>query len=290
MVELPNVLIAAPVSERHGHLLDEWIAHLDSLNYPNFDVLLVDTTLDKENYYNRIKEIKVKGKNIITMRYNWNPDELHPLQMLANAREMIRKYFIENNYDYLFFLDDDIFIPKYGIEKLLSANKDCVGFYVHIFYKPRTKPCLLKSGEIILGKGLDYFTWKEINEYKKFVKKFRKNKLSESEKNLVPFIIDDIWHPNLIKIYGVNLGCLLIKRKVLESIQFRTHPTFIFGEDLWFFAEANDKHFEFWCDTDIRAKHKNTEWNSVISKTKRKMEFWVAYGPANAKEAMLVKR
>lgn len=285
---IPKILIACPTSERHGHIIDEWIKHLDSLTYPDFDVCLVDNTLDTDRYFNKIKEFKVKDKPVISWRHEWDVKELNHLQMLAHVREEIRKYFIENNYDFLLFLDDDIFIPDNGIQTLVSYYKDQVGFYVHVFYEPDTKPCLLKSGEIIMGKGLEYFSFAEVDAYKDFVKRFKENKLTKKEKLLIPHIIKDKQFPNLFKTYGVNLGCLLIKKEVLEKCQFRTHPTFIWGEDLWYYAEANDKRFEFWVDTDVRAIHKNTDWE-IIKESPKQMGFAVMHGPVDSNNFDVVK-
>ncbi len=286
---IPRVLIACPTSDRHKHLLDEWLDSLDSLTYQNIDVCLIDTS-EKKSYYNLLKKKKVHGKKLIVLRHEWDNTKLHPVQMLAHAREKIRQYFLKNDYDYIFWLDDDIFVPRNAIQRLLSHNKDHVGFYVHVFYKPKRVPCLLKSGDIIMGKGLNYFSFAEINEYKAFVKKFRTKTLTTKEKHLVPFIIKDIWKPQLFKTYGVNLGCLMIKREVQEKVPFRTHPTFINGEDLWYFAEANEKHLEFWVDTDVRCRHENTEWNTIVSKSNKEMSFFLAQGPADAKKAEVVIR
>lgn len=302
---IPKVLIAAPVSERHKHLLNEWIKHLDSLSYPNFDVCLIDTTLKHDRYFDRISKKKLGSttlqfgdsnqkvkfnKKIITLKHRWDPNKLHPVQMLAHAREKVRKYFLKKDYKYLFWLDDDIFIPQNGIQKLISHKKDQVGFYVHVFPKGQHRPCILKGGEIIFGKGREYFSFAEIDEYKRFVKKFKENKLTLKEKHLVPFMIQDKLRPQLFKAYGVGIGCLLCSRKVVEAIPFRTHPTFVDGEDLWYFAESNEKGFDFWCDTSVRPRHENTEWDSVVRSSKRDMGFAVAHGPVDAKGIDIIDR
>jgi hypothetical protein len=157
---IPRVLICTPTSDRHRDVCLKWLEHLNTLNYPNFDVCLVENTLENTEYYEELKKHKVHDKEIIVLRHEWDPKLQHPVQMLADAREKARKYFLENKYDYLFWIDDDIFIPKNGIQRLLSYNKDCVGFYVHVFPKNRRKPYLLKSGEIIMGSGLDFFKFK----------------------------------------------------------------------------------------------------------------------------------
>jgi hypothetical protein len=165
-----------------------------------------------------------------------------------------------------------------------------VGYYVHVFPKGMHKPCIFKSSGIIMGKGLEYYSFAEINSYKAFVRKFKASRLTTKEKHLIPFMIKDQKHPQLIKVYAVGLGCLMTSRKVMEAIPFRSHPTFVYGEDLWFFREATDKGFEFYCDTDIRPRHENTEWGSILKKSKREMNFALAYGPADAKGIDLVDR
>jgi len=120
---IPKVIISCPTSNRHAHLLDKWIKHLDSLTYPNFEVLLVDTSQDKGAYFKRLKKLKVHNKPVKVIRFEWNPNKSHILQHLAWTREKIRVYALENNFDYLFSLDDDIFVPKNSIQKLLSGEK-----------------------------------------------------------------------------------------------------------------------------------------------------------------------
>ena len=289
---IPKVLIATPVSERHAHLLDDWLKSLDSLDYDNIEICLCDTTPDTDRYYKLLKTKTVKGKPIHVIRHEWDYEKWLAVQWMAFAREKIRDYFLKENFEYLMWLDDDIFLPKWGIQRLLSYNKDQVGFYVHVYFEPKTLPCLLKTGEIIMGKGLDYFTWDEIDAYKDFVKRFKEDTLTEFEKNLVPFIIKERFHPQLFKTYAVNLGCLMVKREVVEKVPFRTHETFVYGEDLWYFAEANDKGFEFWCDSNYRCEHKNTEWGSLAKKGPQNKAggFTLAFGPTNAEKLEFVQR
>jgi GT2 family glycosyltransferase len=288
-IVLPRVLVATPVSSRHEHLLDEWIDSLNKLNYP-IEVLLIDTTPETDKYFKILQNIVVKGKSINVIRFPWDYSN-HIVQHLAYAREKIREFFLEKDYEFLMNLDDDIFLPIWGIERLLSYNKDCVGFYVHIYLEPEQVPCIFKSGEIVMGKGLEFYSFAEIDAYKDFITRMEEDKLTESEKLLIPFLIKDKYFPQLFKPYAVNLGCLLVKKNVLEKVPFRTHDTFIFGEDLWWFNEANDKRFEFWCDCRTRCLHKNTEWESVMSKgPKGRPDFSIAIGPKYAEGIDIIKR
>ncbi len=289
---IPRVLLACPSSIRHKEVCEKWIKHLNTLTYINFDVCIVDTTADTDEYFKLLKTKKVKGKEIITWRSGWDKNKRpFSVQMLADVRQEIQEYFLKNNYDNLFWLDDDIFIPKNGIQKLLWYDKDCVGFYVHVYPKGKHIPCVFKSGEIIMGKGLEYFTFAEIKEYKKFADRFVKNKLKLNEQHLIPFLIKDKQKPYLFNTYAVNLGCLMVKHKVVEKVPFRTHEQFIMGEDLWWFAEANDKKFEFWCDSSCRPRHENTSWDPITKQEPRKApEFWFALGPSEGDKVEIIKR
>jgi hypothetical protein len=64
------------------------------------------------------------------------------------------------------------------------------------------------------------------------------------------------------------------------------------GEDLWYFNEANDKKFEFWCDSSYRCVHKNTEWNSIMAKgpKDKNTSFWIAFGPNDADKVDFIDR
>jgi len=286
---MPKVLLATPTSQRHAHLLDEWLDSLNKLNYP-VDVLLIDTTPETDEYFNLLKTKKVQDKPINVIRFAWKYKD-HIVQHLAHAREKIRKYMLKNGYEFLMSLDDDIFLPQWGIERLLSYNKDCVGFYVHIYDPEHQVPCIFKSGEIIMGAGLELYSFAEIDAYKDFIARMAENKLSDAEKLFIPFMVKDKFFPQLFKPYAVNLGCLLIKKSVLEKVPFRTHESFIFGEDLWFFNEAVEKKFEFWCDCRLRCLHKNTEWKSVMEKGPSfPQDFSVAFGPVAAQGIDIIKR
>jgi len=271
MQYIPKVLVACPTSSRHKHLLDEWVESLNSLTYPNFEVCLVDTSQDNGEYFKELQKIKIGDKKVRVFRKPWDDKKRHILQHLADCRNWIREYFLKGSFSHLFFLDSDIMFtntPKNIIQRLLSHNKDCVGYYVPIYEKPNQKPCVFKSGNLICGKGLDLFSWDEMKAYEDFVNRFRDNRLTESEKDLSKFIIQDIHKPYLLKVYAVGIGCCIINKEVLVNVPFRTHDKIILGEDIWFFSECEDKGFEFWVDTDIHPDHKHTDWKLINEKCK----------------------
>lgn len=293
---VPRVLISAPTSIRHSHLLVDWIKHLDEFTYQHFDVLLVDTTQDNGEYTKILEKQVVHGKPIKVIRMPWDSNKDHILRHLAYCREAIRQECLKSDYAFLFFIDSDIFLnqspesSRNSLQRLMAHFKDNVGICVSIYHKPYQRPCILKSGDIVISKGVDLYTYEEINAYRDFVARYLDKKLSTYEKSLVPFIIKDLKNPYLLRCYASGIGLLLIKREVLEKVPFRTSQDFLWGEDFWYFNEANEKHFEFWCDVspDLEANHRNVNWNMILEKSKGNVNINLAFGPSDATQAQFV--
>lgn len=255
-----KVLVAAPTDERHDYVLEEWLGALSRQTYDDFDVMLVYTGYD-EGYFE-----KLKGKVDFVSWMPWDSKTYSVVQHLARCREKYRCFAVEKGYDYLFHLDTDILLPRNGLKRLLDADKDQVGFVVHVFpkgfYQP---PCVFKNGEVLMNQenvkknGLQYYSWDWV--YK------NKGKLR--------------------KVYATGLGVLLVKRKVFLEVPFRSHKTFLNGEDLWYYAEAHEKGFEAWCFVQ-RVTHKNAGWDGVMAKDPKRTKIYFAFGPENAKEAVWV--
>lgn len=261
MVKRMKILVASPISKRHDYCLDNWVKSIREYKGVDCDMLLIDNTLDDGVFY---QSIKVEYPDVKILRHEYDNKKHHFLEMLAHVRERIRDYFIEGDYTHLFFIDVDTTVyPEYP-KQLIDYDKDRVGPVVAVFYRPIDVPCVLHTGYVTMGFGIDYYSWSEIILAKE----------------------------RLIKVHGNALGCTMIKRRVMEDCHFRSHPSFIYGEDLWFNTEMNDKGFECWCDTDYKAFHDNTPWTKVTeeNKSNKCIKFWVAFGPEDATEAELVKR
>jgi len=249
-----KVLIATPTSRRHEYCIDEFLDRVRNLTHP-FHLYIVDTTLDKGEYFKSLKN-KIDPETMTVKRYLWNPEQQNAVQMLADVKAKMRKYFLLNNYSHYFDIASDFMLPPDIIERLIRHDKDCVGCVTHMYHGDFKTPAIWKwrgkedSGFIDMKTGLDIYNWYEVKDIH-----------------------------GLQRVYACAVA--LYKRRVMGCCQFRTHPTFIFGEDLWWFTETNDKGFEWWCDFDIRIEHTNTDWLSVpeIKKT----GILLAVGPVNAR-------
>lgn len=163
--------------------------------------------------------------------------------LIHSARNLIAKSAVENGADYLFFLDSDCVIPMETLKRLVEHDKDIVaGMYFQKSYP--FAPTIYKQNQT--------GTFDVITDYPT---------------------------NQLIKVGGVGMGCCLIKSSVLKpfmaevhretpngtvkQIEFMGFEPFpqtatcraIHGEDLAFCKRADEKGFEIYCDTGIKAAH-----------------------------------
>jgi GT2 family glycosyltransferase len=173
-------------------------------------------------------------------------------QRVDKARNAMVEEALKNNFDYLFFVDDDNPIPPDTLEKFIEDDKDIVGAPIlsRNAVNGVHKLCCFYSEDIVVdGASLKLYN---------AVEKFRENSYMH-------------------KVDAIGTGCLLIKRKVLESlIKKYKNGIFEFGdikfkkevvvngqkydrrtmsEDAEFSERAVNEGFDIWVDDRIRPIH-----------------------------------
>jgi hypothetical protein len=196
-----KVLIAAPIGGMKQYSINlwlEWIAN-QSYNPARYEVCLCVNGKDSDELAGKLKEVEIMPekwltKHIIVLRL---PDssELSVIQRITYSREMIRRYAVENDYDYIFFLDTDT-IPAYNetIQMLMSWNKDAVSALY--FYKNSKQPVVIDA---------------------------------ETHTNIsIDKCHEAVLGERLIDVWGFGFGCLLLSRKAFENHAFDYD---LFGEE-----------------------------------------------------------
>jgi len=205
----PKVLIGAPCSIAHDYIIDRYLDNVKKFTYPNFDLVLVDTSPEVWDKLNSVKTLRLEPfKNIF--------------ETLAKARNMLIDYMLKGDYDYFFMLDTDTIPPVDSIERLMSYDKDLVGFLNYCGRAGKKRPIVLNSGHFVHNgkRGLDWMRIDDVDKIKE-----------------------------LTKVWATSVGSLLVKRKVFEAgVKFRNAPLLSVGEDIWFMIGANSAGFEFWLD------------------------------------------
>ncbi len=147
---------------------------------------------------------------------------------VAMQRNIAVRGFLQTDFTHLLFVDSDMIIPKNALMKLLSNGKDVVtGLYFQ-----KKEPFFP-----VIGKRLgDRLEW-----------------------------LVDYQQNSLIEVEYCGMGCLLIKREVLETMLPKIEvidgiPQFFrysknFTEDIYFCDKVRENGFTIFCDTTVKCGH-----------------------------------
>ena len=219
-----KILVGCPTSEHKAYCLKEYLEGVKNIEH-EIHFVLVDNS-ENEDYYNKLKSLGVsviRGKYLETAR-----------DRVIDSRNILRKYFLDNNYDYFLSLEQDVVPPKDVIEKLLKHDKEITcGLY---FYLGDDDKTLLPM------------VW--VHHEGEFAKRLNFNEVPENK---------------LMETITCGLGCVLIKKNVLEKIKFRYDKEKSPWDDVWFCEDARKEGFKVYLDTGVRCKHyvKGMEWSKI---------------------------
>ena len=235
-LDKPRVLLACPINIVKNYCIPDWLDAIKNLTYPNYDIYLVDNS-NKTEYHKTLRNTHhVKIDHV-------NPDQNKEVRdLMALSMEKIRKRVLSRGYDYFFSLECDIFPPAEIIEVLMAHNKDVVGCSYFTEHGKDTKMQLLNVEEVRPNQFVSYY---------------------ESWENVFAF-----YDGQLNLAYANGIGCILIKRSVLEQITFRVsqsdigYPDSFFHHDLFMLGIRN------YVDTSIIPKHWNSKWSTIPNDVK----------------------
>lgn len=150
----------------------------------------------------------------------------------ADARTEVVHKARAMNFEWIMFIDDDVFIPDDAVNRMISSGKKILTGMYWTKTDP-ARPVIFKK----MGDG--------------------------------PY--DSFPLDELIQVAGSGLGCCLIHMSVFDEFEKRGMPFFLenwihtdtdgkkmkcpVGEDHYFFTKARECGFEVWCDTGILCDH-----------------------------------
>ena len=218
---MKKVLVGSPICKWYDYCFDEFSDRLKELSYPNYDLFFVDNSKG-EDFFNKVK---VKGVNVQKSEHLWGVRD-----MVARDHNTIRQKALDGGYDYLLMLDQDVIPPKDVIEKLMSHDKDVTSalFFGHHQINGESK--------------IMPFAWV-----------FSKGEVDWD--NTGYLVESEIWDPQVFKIAFAGMGCVLIKREVLEKVQFRYSKEMDAWDDRWLGVDVWANGFEYWLDNTVKCKH-----------------------------------
>lgn len=245
--KVPKVLIACPTYVGKNYALEEWVKAINGLNYKNYDVLMVDNTNDQGVNAKFIQDTY----GIKTIHY-YNSQAKSLKHLMAEAQEVMRKYFLDGDYDYLLSLESDVIVPERTIiQRLINHEKDIVCGMYEIGPRGYPYPLLqVLSKDIVNPKNNDLvarqMTWPEIFAFMDGTVK---------------------------RIFHAGLGCTLISRKILENFTFHCHPenTAVHADSI-FAMDMNNNGIPIFVDTGLMCIHRRGDWGAVIEEREKEFE------------------
>jgi|694.fasta_scaffold54958_2 GT2 family glycosyltransferase len=219
-----KILVGTPTSDKKGYCQDDFIANLKSFTYPHQSII-VDNSADRKNYKNILKE-GIDARHI-------KPNNKSIYSVLAESHEEIRKHAIRNDFDYLLHLESDVFPPNNVIQRLLIHNLPIV------------------SAMYMINFGYDsHLMAQDMEDFGKI----RQTQNLKNGQDLM-FINGD-----LKETFHCGLGCVLIRRDVLEKIEFRWEKGATIHPDGHFAFDTDALGYKKFIDTSILCEHRNREW------------------------------
>jgi len=221
----PKVLVGCPTSEHKRECLRDFSVGVKRLSYPNFDVLILDNSLGEEY----IKEIRAMGLNAEKSPYFEKASE-----RVIHARNILRKKVLDEGYDYLLILEQDVIPPSDVIERMVVKNEKIVsGVTFHLFESELDGKKMLQMRPLIgewdknAGIGLRFYDTDNV------IKAFHN-----------------------IYVGYCAFGCALIHRDVLSEISFRFEEQngVVFWDDYCFCKDVFGKH-KILADLSLKCKH-----------------------------------
>jgi hypothetical protein len=218
-----RVLVGTPTSDSKLYCQDDFISKIKSFSYPN-DCLIVDNSAERKNH----KRIMKDGINSIHIKPNNKP----VYAVLAESHEALRQYAIRNDYDYLLHLESDVFPPSDVIQRLMIHDLPIVSAMYMIDFG---KDSHLMSQEI-----------EELGQ-------LRETRNLKDGQDLISI------NGGLQKTFHCGLGCVLIRRDVLEQIEFRWEQGAMIAPDGMFAFDTNGLGFNKYIETSVLCEHRNND-------------------------------
>lgn len=242
---MDKILVGTLFSDVKDYAIRDWYKNVCKFSYSNFDVCAVDNSKDKK-YHKKIfkyfSEHKIKS-NIgkLTVLHTPRVHKEAEVFMAFSANEL-RKHFLKNDYDYLLYLECDIFPPTDILERLLSYNKQ-----------------IISAIYFIGDKNASYPMCSDINFY------FNENPVIINKNYIQGFYgIGAYSHPKSLTNGG--LGCLLIYKDIIKEVPFRYDTElsydnkFLHYHDVMFAKDLVKKGIQN-SYAPIICRHENVSWD-----------------------------
>ncbi|MGL5153260.1 MAG: glycosyltransferase family 2 protein [Clostridium sp.] len=250
-----KILVGSPICQE-PEILKEFLLSLEELDTNNIDIsyCFVDDN-KKDKSVKLLQDFKEKNENVVVIpgdpalqtdteyvcdefTHRWTGDLVEKIAQFKNG---IIKYFLNGDYDYLFFVDSDLVLHPSTLQSLLSRDKDIIA---NIFWTKWTP----ESVELPQVWMMDAYTLYDASMLRQVSQQQANQEVNE--------FITMLKKPGVYKVGGLG-ACTLIKRAPLEAgVNFnKIYNISFWGEDRSFCIRAVAYGFDLFVDTHYPAYH-----------------------------------
>lgn len=247
-MDWPRILVGITTYKGKDYIIDDCYEAIRNLDYPSdrIDVLIVDNTDDNARYAHQLERRGLR-------RVAWTPRGKNSRVALTKSQNFIRRKVLGGDYDYLFFVESDLIIPKNHLKKLVRADKRVVGSTYNIHRDGAFVPCIF----------LDDYKDKDGFKGTRPLGVVR-----DGEGNNQGIDADEIkafLGTGIRQVHGCGFGATLIHRSVLEEAgPFWCDDRFDHKHsDVYFYLTLLRKEIPVYVDTDTIIPHYPTRWEDM---------------------------
>lgn len=253
---MKKILIACPTSSHKDYCLTSWVENIVKIakaydkTGKNIGVLVIDNS-QNINHYGQIQRCivqKCKEADNYTMFVGVKSHYKQGItlrSLMAECNNLIAKFVLNNNIDYLLSIESDIFPRQTIINDLLDK-------------KPTSKKIVAAPYFLFAGSESKSIMF-DIDDF-------------GNQRIAIPVDTDKIFidtNGQLHESQQLGLGCAMIHRNILKEIKFRidTKDTIGTHADSFFYEDCRNKGIKLYFDTSNYAIHINGNWGKINKTT-----------------------
>jgi hypothetical protein len=228
-----KVFICAPQHESKAYCFDRYIEQLNNFTFPNKQFFLSDNSQISlcDRYAEKLRYHNIEHENILYFK----PEPI--FSRIARSHQQCKEVFMKTDCDYMLHLETDVFPKDMGIiERLLSYNKPVVS--------------ALYETNVGFDRQVMAFPDEPIHRN---IKAFR---TSDFLNELEPVVLNGICQ----KVFQVGLGCVLIRRDIVELIDFRYDKNHNASADTFWANDLYANRVPLYLATNLYCEHDNRSW------------------------------
>lgn len=241
----PKILVGTLFSEVKDYCIRPWFDNARKLTYSNFDLCMVDNSMDAK-YHKKIFEYaasRKKNSNIGSLKVIHVPRMgKSSEEFMANSANRLRRHFLEGGYEWMLNLECDVFPPADIVERLMCYNKSVIGATYFSGVKKTSYPMIIDF--LAYGSGAN-----PTFDNPPYLKGF--------------YEMTDTFEPK--PYFGQGIGICLWHRSVVERIPFRSvNNTFY---DSAFYVDLHNSGIQNYLVPTI-CRHENQLWEKQFKMIK----------------------